>query len=402
MKKLWLLLFLPVIAVLIWTIQKRSEAPRVVFAKASRETISSTIETNGKIEPIEYVEVRVEAAGLVKKLLIHLGDNVRAGQEIAQLSQSGLPEDLQAMEARAAQARAELATLQGGGRSSEQAELQGSLARLKEQRAAAERNVESLTRLQKLNAATSYEVEQAHQTVTDLDAQIQALGERRTALVGKGDIQSAQERLREAEANVQLSRSHIGDTIVHAPMSGTVYDLPAHLGAYLNVGDPVASTGKLDPVRVRVYVDEPELGRIAVGESVKITWDALPGKQWTGTVDKKPSEVIPLGSRQVGEVLCTIDNPNHELVPGTNVNAFILTQVVRDALTIPKTAVRRDNGTGVFVLAPDRKLKWTPIKTGVGDALHIQVDSGLNDGDAVAQPSDLILKDGMAVNPVIQ
>jgi len=402
LKKLWLLLFLPVIAVLIWTIQKRSEAPRVVFAKASRETISSTIETNGKIEPIEYVEVRVEAAGLVKKLLIHLGDNVRAGQEIAQLSQSGLPEDLQAMEARAAQARAELATLQGGGRSSEQAELQGSLARLKEQRAAAERNFESLTRLQKLNAATSYEVEQAHQTVTDLDAQIQALGERRTALVGKGDIQSAQERLREAEANVQLSRSHIGDTIVHAPMSGTVYDLPAHLGAYLNVGDPVASTGKLDPVRVRVYVDEPELGRIAVGESVKITWDALPGKQWTGTVDKKPSEVIPLGSRQVGEVLCTIDNPNHELVPGTNVNAFILTQVVRDALTIPKTAVRRDNGTGVFVLAPDRKLKWTPIKTGVGDALHIQVDSGLNDGDAVAQPSDLILKDGMAVNPVIQ
>ena len=402
MKKLWLLLFLPVIAVLIWTIQKRSEAPRVVFAKASRETISSTIETNGKIEPIEYVEVRVESAGLVKKLLIHLGDNVRAGQEIAQLSQSGLPEDLQAMEARAAQARAELATLQGGGRSSEQAELQGSLARLKEQRAAAERNFESLTRLQKLNAATSYEVEQAHQTVTDLDAQIQALGERRTALVGKGDIQSAQERLREAEANVQLSRSHIGDTIVHAPMSGTVYDLPAHLGAYLNVGDPVASTGKLDPVRVRVYVDEPELGRIAVGESVKITWDALPGKQWTGTVDKKPSEVIPLGSRQVGEVLCTIDNPNHELVPGTNVNAFILTQVVRDALTIPKTAVRRDNGTGVFVLAPDRKLKWTPIKTGVGDALHIQVDSGLNDGDAVAQPSDLILKDGMAVNPVIQ
>ena len=402
MKKLWLLLFLPVIAVLIWTIQKRSEAPRVVFAKASRETISSTIETNGKIEPIEYVEVRVEAAGLVKKLLIHLGDNVRAGQEIAQLSQSGLPEDLQAMEARAAQARAELATLQGGGRSSEQAELQGSLARLKEQRAAAERNFESLTRLQKLNAATSYEVEQAHQTVTDLDAQIQALGERRTALVGKGDIQSAQERLREAEANVQLSRSHIGDTIVHAPMSGTVYDLPAHLGAYLNVGDPVASTGKLDPVRVRVYVDEPELGRIAVGESVKITWDALPGKQWTGTVDKKPSEVIPLGSRQVGEVLCTIDNPNHELVPGTNVNAFILTQVVRDALTIPKTAVRRDNGTGVFVLAPDRKLKWTPIKTGVGDALHIQVDSGLHEGDAVAQPSDLLLKDGMAVNPVIQ
>jgi HlyD family secretion protein len=402
LKKLWLLLFVPVIAVLFWAIQNRSAAPRVVFAKARRQTISSTISTNGKIEPIEYVDVRVEAAGLIRKLFVHLGDKVRAGQQIAQLSQAGLTEDLQANEARAAQAQAELETLKGGGRSSEQAEIQGNLARIKEQRAAAQRNFESLDRLQKLNAATQYEVDQARQAVGDLDTQIQSLSTRRTALVGRGDIQAAQERLREAQANVQLSRSRIGDTIVHSPMAGTVYDLPAHPGAYLNIGDPVASIGKLDPVRVRVYVDEPELGRIAVGQPVRITWDALPGKQWNGTVDKKPAEVIPLGSRQVGEVLCTIDNPSHELVPGTNVNAFILTQVVRDTLTIPKTAVRRENGTGVFLLQSENKLKWQPIRTGVGDALRVQVEEGVREGEAVAQPSDVVLKDGMTVTPVIQ
>ncbi len=401
MKKLWLLLFIPVIVVLFWAVQNRSAAPRVVFAKAKRQTISSTISTNGKIEPIEYVDVRVEAAGLIRKLLVHLGDNVRTGQEIAQLSQAGLTEDLQANEARVAQAEAELDTLRGGGRSSEQAELQGNLARVKEQRAAAQRNYESLDRLQQLNAATKYEVDQARQTVSDLDTQIQALSTRRTALVGRGDIEAAQQRLREAQANVQLSRSRIGDTSVHAPMAGTVYDLPAHQGAYLNVGDPVASIGKLNPVRVRVYVDEPELGRIAVGQRVKITWDALPGKQWNGTVDKKPTEVVALASRQVGEVLCTIDNPNRELVPGTNVNAFILTQVVQDTLTIPKTSVRRDNGTGVFLLQRDNKLKWQPVRTGVGDALRVQVEDGLQEGDAVAQPSDVVLKQGMTVNPVV-
>jgi HlyD family secretion protein len=402
LKKLWLLLFVPVVVVLFWVVQNRSAAPRVVFAKAKRQTISSTISTNGKIEPIEYVDVRVEAAGLIRKLFVHLGDNVRAGQEIAQLSQAGLGEDLQANEARAAQAQAELDTLKGGGRSSEQAEIQGNLARMKEQRAAAQRNFESLDRLQKLNAATQYEVDQARQAVSDLDTQIQSLSTRRTALVGRGDIEAAQERLREAQANVQLSRSHIGDTVVHAPMAGTVYDLPAHQGAYLNIGDPVASIGKLNPVRVRVYVDEPELGRIAVGQPVRITWDALPGKQWNGKVDKKPTEVIPLGSRQVGEVLCTIDNPDHELVPGTNVNAFILTQVVQDTLTIPKTAVRRDNGTGVFLLQSENKLKWQPVKTGVGDALRVQVEEGVHEGDAVAQPSDVVLKDGMTVTPLIQ
>ena len=402
MKKLWLLTLLPLAALAFWVFQKKSEAPRVIFAKCVRETISSTLSTNGKIEPVDYVDVRVEAAGIVNKLLVHQGDAVRAGQEIAQLSQSGLTEDLLASEARTAQSKAELETLRGGGRSSEQAEIQGSLLRLKEQRAAAQRNFESLDRLQAVNAATRYEVDQARQTVADLDAQIQALSARKTGLVGRGDIEAAQERLREADANVQLARSRIAATTIHAPMGGTIYDLPARQGAYLNVGDPVASIGKLNPVRVRVYVDEPELGRVAVRESVRITWDALPGRQWNGTVDKKPTEVVPLGSRQVGEVLCTIDNPNRDLVPGTNVNAFILTRVVQSALTIPKSAVRRDNGVGVFLLQKDNTLKWQSIQTGVGDALRVEVVSGLREGDAVAQPSDQVLKAGMTVNPVSQ
>jgi HlyD family secretion protein len=208
--------------------------------------------------------------------------------------------------------------------------------------------------------------------------------------------------VREAEANVRLSQSHIGETGVRAPIAGTVYDLPARQGAYLNVGDPVASIGKLDPVRVKVYVDEPELGRVAVGEPVKITWDALPGREWTGVVERKPTEIVALGSRQVGEVLCTINNPNHDLTPGANVNAFIQAQVAQNALTIPKTAVRREQGAGVYLLQPDHTIKWQPVKTGIGDALRVEILSGLREGDAVAEPSDVVLKNGMDVNPVMQ
>src|ERR1019366_1820484 len=140
----------------------------------------------------------------------------------------------------------------------------------------------------------------------------------------------------------------------------------------------------------------------AAGQKVRITWDALPGKDWTGVVEKRPTEVISLGSRQVGEVLCTIDNPMHELVPGTNVNAFILTQVVENALTIPKAAVRRDGAIGVFILQPDSTVKFQPIQTGASDALRVEVVKGLSDGDAVAEPSDVTLKNGMKVSPVAQ
>jgi RND family efflux transporter MFP subunit len=231
---------------------------------------------------------------------------------------------------------------------------------------------------------------------------MEALQSRRAALVGKGDLGSAQARVREAEANVQLARDRIALDVIRSPIAGTIYDLPARAGSFLHPGDPVASIGKLNPVRVRVYVDEPELGRVSPGENVRITWDALPGKEWNGAVERRPTEVIALGTRQVGEVLCTVGNPTRELAPGTNVNAFILTQVANNALTIPKPAVRRDAGIGVFVLQPDSTLKWQPVTTGASDALRVEILKGLADGDAVANAADVVLKSGQKVIPSFQ
>jgi HlyD family secretion protein len=384
-----------------WFFLKRSDVPQIAFAKATRATISNVLSTNGKVEPEAYIDVRVEVPGLVRQVLVHAGDAVRKDQVLAEISEPGLQQELEAATAREAQARAELQTLQAGGKSADTAELEGSINRLKNDRDAAQVNLDSLRRLLAKQAATQYEVAQATQAVKSLEVQIQSLQQKRAALVGKGDLASAAARVQEAEANVLLARVRLKQDVIRAPMGGTVYDLPARAGSFLNLGDPVASIGKLDPVRVRVYVDEPELGRVAAGQSVRITWDALPGKEWFGVVEKRPTEVIALGTRQVGEVLCTIKNPVRELVPGTNVNAFILTQVVEKALTVPKACVRRDSTIGVFVLQND-ELKWQPVQTGVSDALRVEVVTGLTDGDLVAIPTDLALRNGQKVIPVIQ
>jgi HlyD family secretion protein len=401
-RTLFVILLLAAAALAAWFFNRRSDVPQVPFAKATRGTISNLLSTNGKVEPVDYIEVHVQTPGVISQLLVHDGDSVRKGQVLAHLSEPGLEQELQAALAREAQSRADLQTLQAGGRSSDGAELDGSLNRVKADRDAAQHNLEALQRLLAKQAATSYEVEQARQAVHSLDVQIQALQQRRTALVGKDDISSAQARVRETQANVQLAQEHIEQDVIRAPMSGSIYDLPARAGSYLNAGDLVAKIGKLDPVRVRVYVDEPELGRVAKGEKVRITWDALAGKEWSGTVERRPTEVITLGTRQVGEVLCTIDNPMRELAPGTNVNAFILTQVVENALTIPKAAVRRDGGIGVFVLQKDSTVAWQPIRRGASDALRVEVLEGLQEGDAVADATDQVLKSGAKVNPVFQ
>jgi HlyD family secretion protein len=132
---------------------------------------------------------------------------------------------------------------------------------------------------------------------------------------------------------------------------------------------------------------------------VSITWDALPGRQWKGTVDRTPTQIVPNGSRQVGEVICLIQNPDMDLLPGTNVNAEIRSESVENALTIPKEAVRREsNRTGVFTLEGDH-ITWRKITLGVNNTTRSQVE-GLKDGDPVALPTEKPLKDGMQVKPI--
>jgi RND family efflux transporter MFP subunit len=186
---------------------------------------------------------------------------------------------------------------------------------------------------------------------------------------------------------------------VKAPVSGTVYQFDLKQGAFLNAGDAVASVGMLDRVDVTVYVDEPDLGRVMKGMPVTITWDALPGRQWNGTVDRTPTQIVPNGSRQVGEVICLIRNPDMDLLPGTNVNADIKSESIENALTIPKEAVRHEsNQTGVFMLDGDR-LVWRKIALGVNNTTRTQVE-GLKDGDTVALPTEKPLKAGMQVKPI--
>src|SRR5262249_13968358 len=120
-----------------------------------------------------------------------------------------------------------------------------------------------------------------------------------------------------------------------------------------------------------------------------------------GTVDRTPTEIVTMGARQVGEVTCNIDNPAVDLLPGTNVNAVILSETVENAITIPKEAVHREQGqTGVYLLEGDH-IRWRTITQGVNSTTRTQVKE-LNSGDAVALPSEKSLKDGMTVEPLIR
>jgi len=383
----------PLAALGFWAYTKNHEPPETPFVKVRRETLISNLITNGKVEPLRFASVRVDMAGSVVELPVKEGQTIAQGAELVRLKVPDLDAQLASAQSRLEQAKATLDNIERGGRKAELAEIDGNIARAKLDRDASLRDYNALHRLEEKQAATHEQVDLAQRKLDQANLEIDSLEHKRSALITSSDKAVAEARMHEAEADIRLAQRRIADAVVHSPIAGTVYNLPVRLGAYLNPGDLVAGVGVLDRLRVRVYVDEPELGRVSVGFPVNITWDALPGRGWPGVVEQLPTEIHSLGTRQVGEVLCTIENPQHVLVPGTNVNAEIRARVVENALTIPKEAMRRDaSGIGVFVLAGDM-IRWRAIKTGTSSISRVQVADGLAEGDAVALPTDFALRD---------
>ena len=401
MKKGLLTLVAVAVVVLGWGILRKTTPPSIGFTRVRRATLTSTLPTNGKVEPFEWQAMRAERAGILGRVAVRDGQTVAKGEVVATISDPSIHADIQAGEARVAESRANLAALENGGKPAELADIDSSLKQAQLQLQQEQKDAATLDRLAAKQAATAAEVEAARQKVRQSEAEIQGLEQRRKALVGKTDVAAAKARLEDAQAALDLARQRAIQGVVRAPMAGVIYGLAVRTGAYVNPGDLLADVGQLNRLRVRVYVDEPELGGVAEGQPVTITWQALAGKTWSGKVERKPASIQPLGTRQVGEVICWIDNPGHDLIPGTNVDAVIRTAVVPNALIIPKETLRRDSqGTFVLRLAEDT-VERRAVTIGAASIGAVQVTQGLAEGDAVALPAEIALRPGDRVTPVM-
>jgi HlyD family secretion protein len=387
-------------AVAVYLATRSSAPPEAPFARAKRETLVSVLSTNGKTEPVEWAPVHAARAGRISRVAVERGQTVAAGAVIAVLEDSASAAMLASAQARLEQAKAEVAVLERGGRAAELAEIDAGWKRIAMDRAAAQRELAALERLVAKQAAPRQELDTAKDRLAQLDAQAAAQQTRRAALVGQGDLAVAQARVRDAEAALTQARRQSELASILAPRGGVVYDLSARAGAWLEAGGLVARIGDMSKLRVVVYIDEPDLGRVRKGLPVAVTWDALQGREWQGVVDQAPAQVVALGTRQVGEVVTLAENPRHDLPPGANINARIRAHVVEGALTIPKAALRRENGElGVFVLEGGR-LAWRAVELGASSETRAEVRRGVKEGDLVALPSDRTLAVGQELTPI--
>jgi HlyD family secretion protein len=385
--------------VLLIVLAERGPAPQVQIVSVTREDLTASITGNGKVEPIAPTVARAEFPTFVADVKAAEGQSVRKGQLILTLDAADVRAQLSQACADLLAAQTDLRNARAGGPPDDVAQLQGDLQNAETKVANLERTQQALAQLVIKGAATQDEVAQNQAALATARANLQTFQQKKAALGQRAavNVESAGLRVKQQQDLVAALEEKVRSATVIAPVDGTLYSLPARKGDFVKLGDVLAEMADLRHVRVRAFVDEPDLGSLAQNEGVQVLWDAMPNRIWNGKVEQVPKQVVARGSRSVGEMLCSVDNNQVELLPNVNVEVRVLVHEQRGVLVIPRGAVRYDQGQH-FVLAYDGDaVHRRDIKVGVAGADKYEVLSGLGPGDKVALPGEVDLRDGMKV-----
>ncbi len=347
----------------------------------------NVIRVSGNIE-VTDAEASFKIAGRVQERLVSEGDVVQAGQVVARLDSTELaqevavrkaeveavqaslaeleagsrPEEIGQAEATVRRAQARLDELLAGSRSQEIATAEAQVRRAKAEterlRLEAERQTklyqEGYVSIQEYDLArTSHEVAKARQKEAEENLKLVQEGPRpeeieqaraalreakeRFILVKKGPrrevIDQARARLRQAKEALAMAETRLGYAALGSPLSGVVLSENVEAGEYVSPGTPVVTVGDLENVWVRAYINETDLGRVKVGQRVKVKTDTFPGKGYEGRISfiASEAEFTPKNVQTEKErvklvyrVKVDIRNPNMELKPGMPADGEIM------------------------------------------------------------------------------
>jgi len=369
---------------------------------ASRAELTSVVSTNGMVEPVRNIEFHSPLPTTVRAIYVRSGDQVEAGKLLMQL------DDMSAL-ARAATAESALRSAQAGmeaalkgGTLEERQALASNVTRAKMDVAQAAKNLAALEKLQATGAASASEVSASKDQQAVADDALRTLEERQRTRYSATELERARAQVADAEANLKAAREVVEQTSIKAPVAGTVYSIPVGHSDFVQEGQLLLQMADLKNVRVRAYFDEPEIGKLAVGQKINIRWDARHEKEWHGHVEQVPSTIITYGTRNVGEVIVAIDDAERDLLPDTHVTVTVTTAREPNALTVPREALRSENGKPYVFRVVGDELKRTPVVTGTINLTQVAITSGLTDGEMVATGSlnGLPLEEGVQVKVV--
>ena len=299
-------------------------------------------------------------------------------------------------------ADADLSGIQSGGNREEVLTLESQIVKARTASDTAQRNLDALKRLQQENAASPGEIKNAEDQVQRANADLNLLLRKQTGRYSQPEISRVEAQKSQAQAAYTAAEDVLSELNIRAPFDGVVYSLPVLQGAYVNPGDLVLQEADLAKVRVRAFVDEPDIGRLAPGDKIDVTWDAMPERTWQGTVTVTPAVIKLHGTRNVGETTCVVDNHDFKLLPNVNVGVTIITAEHRDVLTVPREAMRQEDSKTYVYQIVNNELHQRYIQTSISNLTEVEVTGGLPENALVAlgPTNSKPLHNGLAVKVV--
>ncbi len=199
--------------------------------------------------------------------------------------------------------------------------------------------------------------------------------------------------LRTLQALIMVQKEKLADYTIAAPIDGVVLRRDGEVGEIAEAGQILFRIGALEPLQVVAEVNEEDVARVAIGQTVLLRTDAFLGQRLEGMV----REITPMGDPIAKTFRIKVALPDDTpLKPGMSVEANVITRKKDNALLIPADAVQ---GKTVYV-ADGNKVEKRTIEVGIRGTRAVEVLSGLSKTDRVISPAVEGLKDGMRVRVV--
>jgi HlyD family secretion protein len=352
---------------------RNNELTQVKVIKAVRAELEAKVYTTGKIDLQNKQEVRVLTPGMIKAVSIAVGDKVKKGDLLLELESKDL--DLQIKQAQAAVgvARANLATVNG-----RVAQLENAVAN-------------------------------PNQAITSPPAGIPGLaGELPTGNVvsvtlqeAKNSRSQAQALLNQAQATLDLVRGQKNNTRITAALDGTVLAVSAAVNQPAVAQVPLAIVGDLEHLVVVAEVNEVDAGKLAQGQTVKISGATLGDREFGGKV----ISVSPIaqaqpslqGNQTTVQAKVQLDQSDPALKPGFSVSLTVITSSKPNVLQMPQEAVFTQDKLKYVYIVDQGTLSQKQVTTGITGDINVEILSGINEGDQVVLNPSKNLREGLKV-----
>jgi HlyD family secretion protein len=374
------------IAFTVYFLAGEQEAPTFLTVQAARQEIRMTVNTNGVIEPIERSEVYAQIDGRVTRIPVQEGEEISAGQLLMELESEQIRAALAEANTALLEARRLEKAVLSGPPKDEIAALDAAIDEAALQLEETEKDLKTEEALFARGAVARVAVDTLRKQRDQLRLRVDSQKRRKQQFLDRyssEEKQWEQDKVRELAGQARfLEQQRMLETVA-SPKSGRIFSLEVKPGAYVTRGQLLAKLNQPGKIRLRAYVDEPDLGRVAEGQPVEITWDGLPDRKWTGVVERPAEQVVAMDNRTVGHVICSIEGSPEELIPNLNVKVEITTLRKADTIVVPRGAVFSPDGVRSVRIFDGKTAVTKPVISGIVTMEEIEILEGLGEGDEV-------------------